>query len=265
MRPHLLRRTVVVGTARRAAARLAVGATVAAAALALASCSAASPSASATAGVQTSSVTRGDLAESISFSGILTYDQPLDAVFQKTVTTTTTMGGGAVGGPGGGGGSAATTKTTTATASASGIITWVAPAASVVTNGDVLYRVDNVPVVFVEGDGVLWRDLKVGDTGDDVLAVEGALSALGYDPNGTVTVDQTFTSLSRSMTQRFEAAYGLAKTTAFPYATVVMRPGDAIVTGITLGVGDSVTTGDAVLTLSDTSRIATFSLSPADR
>jgi multidrug efflux pump subunit AcrA (membrane-fusion protein) len=117
----------------------------------------------------------------------------------------------------------------------------------------------------MEGDGVLWRDLKVGDTGDDVQAVESALVALGYDPSGTVTIDQKFTSLSRSMFQRFEAAYGLTKTTSFPYATVVMRPSDAIVTGIALVVGDTVTTGDSVLTISDTSRIVTFSLAPADR
>ena len=270
MRPHLLRRTVVVGTARRAPARLAVGSAVVVAALALASCSSADPSASPSAGIQTSPVTRGDLAESISFSGVLTYDQPFDAIFQKTVTSTSTTsvgggGGGSLGGPGGGGAAQAATKTSTVTSSVTGTVTWVAPAATVLKNGDVLYRVDNVPVVLVEGDGVLWRDLKVGDTGDDVQAVEGALSALGYDPSATVTIDQKFTSLSRSMTQRFEAAYGLTKTTSFPYATVVMRPADAIVTNVALGVGDAVTTGDAVLTLSDTTRVATFSLAPGDR
>jgi multidrug efflux system membrane fusion protein len=272
MRAHLLRRTVVVGSARRASARLAAGAAVAVAAVALASCSAADPSVdpsiSSSAGIRTSPVTRGDLSESISFSGVLTYDHPFEAVFQKMVTVTTTTvvgGGGPGGGPGGGGATAATTNRTTVTSPATGTITWVAPAASVLGSGDVLYRVDNVPVVFVEGDGVLWRDLKVGDTGDDVQAVESAFVALGYDPSGTVTIDQKFTSLSRSMIQRFEAAYGLTKTTSFPYATVVMRPSDAIVTAIALAVGDTVTTGDSVLTISDTSRIVTFSLAPADR
>jgi peptidoglycan hydrolase-like protein with peptidoglycan-binding domain len=268
MRAHLLRRTVVVGSARRASARLAVGAAVAVAAVTLASCSAADPSPSPSASsIQTSPVTRGDLAESMSFAGVLTYDHPFDAVFQKTVTTTTTTstGGGGFGGRGGGAAVAVTTKTTTVTTAASGTITWVAPAASVLKSGDVLYRVDNVPVILLEGEEVLWRDLKVGSTGDDVQAIEGALSALGYDPNGTVTVDQKFTSLSRAMTQRFEAAYGLAKTTTFPYATVVMRPGDAIVTNIALGVGDAVTTGDTVMTISDTSRVVNFSLAPADR
>jgi peptidoglycan hydrolase-like protein with peptidoglycan-binding domain len=248
---------------------------MAAATVALASCSAAGPSAdpsadpsvSPSASVQSSPVTRGDLSESISFSGVLTYDHPFDAVFQKMVTrtTTTSTGGGGFGGPGGGAAAPVTTKTTTVTTAASGTITWVAPAASVLKSGDVLYRVDNIPVILLEGSGVLWRDLKVGSTGDDVQAIEGALSALGYDPNGTVTVDQTFTSLSRAMTQRFEAAYGLTKTTSFPYATVVMRPGDAIVTNIALGVGDAVTTGNTVMTISDTSRVVTFSLAPADR
>ena len=108
MRPHLLRRTVVVGSARRAPARLAVGAAVVVAAVALASCSATAtaPSISPSVGVQTSPVTRGDLSESMSFTGVLTYDHPFDAVFEKTVTTTTTatVGGGGFGGPGGGGG-----------------------------------------------------------------------------------------------------------------------------------------------------------------
>jgi peptidoglycan hydrolase-like protein with peptidoglycan-binding domain len=219
-------------------------------------------------------VTRGDLSESLSFPAVLTYDHAFNAVFQKTVTTTTTTtsGGGSGGARGGGAGApgataaaAPVTTTTTVTTPATGTVTWVAPAASVLKSGDVLYRVDNVPVVYLEGDGVLWRDIKVGNTGADVQAVEGALSALGYDPKGTVTVDQTFTSLSRSMVQRFETAYGLASTTSFPYATVVMRPGDSIVTSIALAVGATVTNGDTVMTISDTSRVATFSLAPADR
>ena len=128
-----------------------------------------------------------------------------------------------------------------------------------------LYRVDDVPVVFLEGDGVLYRDIAIGDLGPDVQAVETALTSLGYDPSLTVSVDLKFTSNSRAMVRRFEAAYGLESTTQFPFADVVMRPGNVIVTGISLGVGDTVTTGDTVLTVSDTTRVVTFSLDPADR
>jgi peptidoglycan hydrolase-like protein with peptidoglycan-binding domain len=233
-----------------------------AAALALAACSPSETDVSATPAYETSVVTRGDLSESVSWSGVLTYADAFDAVYQKTdtVTTTTSSGGG---GPMGGG-APATTTTTTITSS-SGIVTWVAPASSVLHSGDVLYRVDNVPVVLVEGDGVLWRDIAVGDSGDDVLAVEAALSAMGYDPSATVTVDSSYTSYSRAMSRRFEAAYGLETTSTFPFASVVMRPAAVIVTDVARNVGDAVSTGDTVLTVSDTSRIVTFSLDPADR
>lgn len=233
------------------------------AALALAACSPSEIAPSGTPAYETAVVARGDLAESASWEGVLTYASAFDAVYQRTetVTTTTSSGGG---GPMGGG-APPTTTTTTVTAASTGIVTWVAPASSVLHNGDVLYRVNDVPVILVEGDGVLWRAIGVGDTGEDVLAVETALSALGYDPSATVTVDASYTSYSRAMSRRFEAAYGLETTSTFPYASVVMRPGGVIVTDIALNVGDSVSTGDTVLTVSDTSRIVTFSLDPADR
>jgi peptidoglycan hydrolase-like protein with peptidoglycan-binding domain len=233
-----------------------------AAALALASCAPSDVAPSATSSYQTSVVTLGDLSESVSWSGVLTYANAFGAVYQKTETVTTTSSSGG-GGPMGGG--ARATTTTTATTASTGIVTWVAPASSVLHNGDVLYRVDNVPVILVEGDGVLWRKIAVGDSGDDVLAVETALSALGYDPSATVTVDTSYTSYSRAMSRRFEAAYGLETTTTFPFESVVMRPSDVIVTDIALNVGDAVSTGNTVLTVSDTSRIVTFSLDPADR
>jgi hypothetical protein len=256
---------LVQETVGRAPRRLAVGIALMAASLALASCSTSDATPSATATLSTESVTRGDLAESVTWSGVLTYANAFDAVYQKTatVTSTTTSGGG---GPmGGGPATASVSKTTTVVTTSTGIVTWVAPASSVLHSGDVLYRVDNVPVIFIEGDGVLYRDIAVGDSGSDVLAAETALVALGYDPNATVTVDSSYTSYSRAMAKRFEAAYGLTATSTFPYASVVMRPSDVIVTGIALTVGDSVTTGDSVLTISDTSRIVTFSLDPADR
>ncbi|MGH1491304.1 MAG: peptidoglycan-binding protein [Acidimicrobiales bacterium] len=70
---------------------------------------------------------------------------------------------------------------------------------SAVTNGSVIYIVDDIPVsaVMVEPDIdlVLTRNLYLGIAdGPDVAAVEQMLADLGYDADGEMTVDEEFTS-----------------------------------------------------------------------
>jgi len=223
--------------------RFALGAALVAVAT-LAGCSSSVPDVSASPAYETSIVQRGDLFETVSFSGVLTYDGAFPVVYQA---------------------SSSTDARGAAAASGSGIVTWVAPASTVLASGDVMYRVNNVPVVFLEGDAVLWRPLASGDTGSDVLAIESALAALGYNAAGSVIVDSSYYGTTREMVRDFEDAYGLDETTTFPFQSVVMRPADVIVTDVALAVGDAVGAGDTVMTVSDTSRVATFSVAPADR
>lgn len=61
-----------------------------------------------------------------------------------------------------------------------GVVTALPAAGDVVPTGQVLYAVDGRPVLTLHGSTPLWRDLALGDTGPDVLALREALAALGY-------------------------------------------------------------------------------------
>ncbi len=233
------------GAVGRGSARPTAWAGVLVALALLTGCSTPASDVSASPTYQTSAVTRGDLTESVSFPGVLTYDAAFPVVYQAESSTTSARGAAPV--------------------ASGGIVTWVAPASSVLKSGDVMYRVNNVPVVFLEGSAVLWRPLEAGDTGSDVLAIEKALQALGYNWKKKVIVDTSYWSTTAAMVQDFETTYGLPLTSAFPFQAVVMRPAEVIVTDVALAVGDAVSAGDTVMTVSDTARVATFSVDPADR
>ena len=90
-----------------------------------------------------------------------------------------------------------------------GTITWLAEPGAMIEQGDVLFRVDDRPVVLLYGEDPAYRNMYGGYNvrseegnntttetiileGEDILQLEEALVALGYDPNATVTVDGEF-------------------------------------------------------------------------
>ncbi len=89
------------------------------AAMSLASFSASDPAVSESPAFSTEQVRAGDLAESVSFSGVLTYDAPFYVVYQKTTTATMSASGGGPSGSGRG------VSTATVASDSTGIVTWV--------------------------------------------------------------------------------------------------------------------------------------------
>lgn len=154
------------------------------------------------------------------------------------------------------GGSAATPTTVSVS-----LVTWLPAAGSVVSNGGVLYSVDNQPVVLLEGKATLYRTLTTGDKGDDVLALEQALAALGYDAN--MTVDNTFTSATATNLKAFQKAMGIAATGSLDLTTVVMHDGPAVVSTLVAAVGGSASSGTEILVMADPARDVTVPLAPA--
>ena len=129
------------------------------------------------------------------------------------------------------------------------------------SNGGVLYRVDNQPVVLLEGKATLYRTLTTGDKGDDVLALEQALAALGYDAN--MTVDNNFTSVTAKNLKAFQKAMGIAATGSLDLTTVVMHDGPAVVSTLVAAVGGSASSGTEILVMADQARDVTVPLAPA--
>jgi hypothetical protein len=153
----------------------------------------------------------------------------------------------------------AATSTAVTEVAEGGLVTWLPAAGATVANGDVLYRVDNAPVVLLEGDATLYRDLGEGDEGADVLALETALAALGY----SVDVDEEFEADTTAELEEFQESVALEVTGELDLTTVVMHDGPVVVSTLVLAVGDEVSAGDEVVVVSDAARDVTFALDPA--
>jgi peptidoglycan hydrolase-like protein with peptidoglycan-binding domain len=87
------------------------------------------------------------------------------------------------------------------------------------------------------------------DDGADIAQLESALVALGYDPDGKVTVDDEFDSATRTMVKLWQAGLGVEQTGEIVLGSIVFLPPATTVTAAEQEVGDSVSEGDTVLQL----------------
>lgn len=121
---------------------------------------------------------------------------------------------------------------------------------STVGLGDVLYTVDSQPVVALSGALPAWRTLSTSaDDGPDIQQLENSLVSLGYDPDGTVVVDNAFDSKTKAMVERWQEGLGIEATGTVPLGSIVFLPTTTTVNGVTAEVGDAVGDGDTIVTL----------------
>ncbi|KAB2347451.1 efflux RND transporter periplasmic adaptor subunit [Actinomadura rudentiformis] len=141
-------------------------------------------------------------------------------------------------------------------AGAGGTVTWVkSPGATVRLNGR-LYELDGRPVRLMYGTRPMYRTLKTGDEGPDVLQLEKNLSALGY----SLTVDQKYTAATADAVRRWQKAHdGKATGTVGPDA-IVFAPGPVRVKSRDASAGDRVTPGSPVVTSSGAEQVVSLKL-----
>ncbi|GIG20827.1 hypothetical protein Cch01nite_15510 [Cellulomonas chitinilytica] len=121
------------------------------------------------------------------------------------------------------------------------------PGASI-TSGTSPLALDGAPVIALATSTPLWRDLAIGDKGDDVTALQQELARLGYTAAVTGKVDRAtlraFTRLRESVGEKVEpSAQG-------SIGGVLWLP--AVTTGIEscpVAAGSTVTAGDDVATV----------------
>ncbi|VAV92305.1 hypothetical protein MNBD_ACTINO02-2190 [hydrothermal vent metagenome] len=102
---------------------------------------------------------------------------------------------------------------TTLVAQLPGTVTWLRAEGDVVNRGDVVMEVDGAPVILLIGDRPMWRLLRQGVAdGRDVEALEENLAALGFDDDGSMTVDEKFTSATRRAVRDWQDSVGLDDT-----------------------------------------------------
>lgn len=176
----------------------------------------------------TAAVTRGDLVDTTSVDGTLTYAD------ERRVT-----------------------------GHAAGTITAMPSEGAVIRRGDALYRVDRKPVVLMYGRVPLYRELRPGMAdGPDVRQLETGLRALGY--GAAMTVDDHFSAATAGAVRAWQEDAGLPRTGRAGAAELVFLPSSVRVTETKAEVGDEVTAGRRVLTVTGTRKVVRVDLD-ADR
>jgi peptidoglycan hydrolase-like protein with peptidoglycan-binding domain len=111
-----------------------------------------------------------------------------------------------------------------------------------ISSGDVVAVVDNRPLVALALQSPPWRDLEVGDKGEDVKDLQGALVALGYEAPVTGAYDW---EMGRAVAKVWGKLGGPANQTAFPASQVLWLPQESVtpsecgaVVGHRIAVGD---------------------------
>jgi peptidoglycan hydrolase-like protein with peptidoglycan-binding domain len=144
----------------------------------------------------------------------------------------------------------------------SGTVLEIVEPGDTVSSGDVLARIDDQVIVWLAGEIPAWRSLTVGDEGDDVEQLERALTELGFN-DGTVTVDDEYTSATADMVERWQDSLGVEPTGAVALGSVVYTGDRNRVAKVEAGVGDRVSAGP-LISLGTDIRIATLDVDPAD-
>ncbi|MFG2003547.1 peptidoglycan-binding protein [Spirillospora sp. NPDC048911] len=143
-------------------------------------------------------------------------------------------------------------------AGAGGTVTWVKAAGSTVRRDGRLYELDGRPVRLMYGTRPMYRALKTGAEGPDVLQLEKNLSALGY--GGALTVDQKFTAATADAVKRWQKAHDAKATGMVGPEAIVFASGPVRVKSRDASAGDRVAPGSPVVTSSSAERVVSLKL-----
>ena len=125
---------------------------------------------------------------------------------------------------------------------AAGTATSLPPLGSEIDFGQEVARVDDRPVVLLEGDVPSWRDLGPGVAdGPDVEQVEAALVEQGYADPDQMNVDGDWTATTTRAVRRWQDALGVDDDGRLPLGSVVFSPSPLRIADHLVEVGARVT------------------------
>jgi peptidoglycan hydrolase-like protein with peptidoglycan-binding domain len=115
--------------------------------------------------------------------------------------------------------------------------------------GDVLYRVDDDPVLLLCGAVPAYRDLGIGDEGNDVAQLNRNLRELGYDVDAGVEIDpddDVFTWETQEALEKLQEDKGFDVTGALAVDDAVLLPRSARISKVTAKLGGIARAGGQV-------------------
>jgi peptidoglycan hydrolase-like protein with peptidoglycan-binding domain len=137
--------------------------------------------------------------------------------------------------------------TATIPAGHAGVVTSLPEVDESIGSGSEVFRISDAPTILLPGQLPAWRNLQSASQGADVLQLEEALVALGFDPSGAITVDDYFASATGDAISRLQIATGLDDDGRFTLGDAVFFPGPVTVADVRAAVGDSVGAASPIL------------------
>ena len=121
-----------------------------------------------------------------------------------------------------------------------GIVTWLPQPGDVIRPDQRLFSLDQTPVVLMNGRVPASRTLAQGvSDGADVRELKSDLVALGYDPEGQITLDEHFDAATAAAVKRWEAAHGLTEDGKVPLGRIVFLHGPQRVAAVSASLGQA--------------------------
>jgi hypothetical protein len=146
-----------------------------------------------------------------------------------------------------------------------GTYTSLLPAGSVVAPGQVLYRVDNGPVVLMAGALPAWRPFVLGMTdGPDVQQLESNLIAWGDARSLLDEPTVHFGPAAAAAVSRWQTTLGLPATGSLDLGAVIFAPSALRVDAVSVSPGQPAAPGDHPYQVTTTVRTVSVPLTPED-
>ncbi|MEN8113159.1 MAG: peptidoglycan-binding protein [Actinomycetota bacterium] len=141
----------------------------------------------------------------------------------------------------------------TVAAGTGGTITSLPEEGTTVSEGEILYTVDERPVVVLYGSVPAYRTLNSRTSdGTDVLQLEEALTRLGYNEDEDMTVDSDFTSSTSDAIKELQDVLEIDDTGSLQLGSYVFVDGPVFVADVLTDLGSSVNPGAPVVATSTT-------------
>ncbi len=138
---------------------------------------------------------------------------------------------------------------------ASGTYTELPVPGQVISQGQVLYRVNDSPVVLLYGSTPAYRTLSAGATGADVAELNADLVALGDATSAQLSPSSTsFGSATTTALKRLQAALGVTQSGTLTLGQAVFEPSAVRVTILAAPLGGNTQTGQTVMQATSTTR-----------
>ena len=138
---------------------------------------------------------------------------------------------------------------------ASGTYTKLPGLGQVISQGQVLYRVNDSPVVLLNGATPAYRSLSAGASGPDVAELNADLVALGYASQADLSpTPASFGAATSTALNKLLAAVGLPQNATLALGQAVFEPTDLRVTVLSAQLGAGTQTGQTVMQATSTAR-----------